>query len=54
MLPEAGNSRKSSNVPKNESASNNSILYVFNLFFAQEFNYKNNLYKIIKNILTLS
>ena len=37
MLPEAGNSRKSSNSPKNESASNNSILYVFNLFFAHEF-----------------
>ena len=37
MLPEADNSRKSSNVPKNESASYKNILYVSDLFFTQEF-----------------
>ena len=37
MLPEAGNSRKLSNVPKNESVSYYNILYVSNLIFTQEF-----------------
>ena len=40
MLPEAGNSRKSSNVLKNESASYKNILYISNLADYDETNDK--------------
>ena len=41
MLPEADNSRKLSNLPKNESVNYNNILYVSNLVFTQEFENRN-------------